>query len=78
MELHVTDLLDLSHTMAAEYLRDFSYPWEALDGIKACAASKKSLAQLEKEISKRAGQKGFYLEKDREEKETPLFLPYFL
>lgn len=35
MELHVTDLLDLSHTMAGEYLRQFTYPWEALDGIKA-------------------------------------------
>ena len=35
MELHVTDLLDLSHTMAGAYLAQFTYPWEALDGIKA-------------------------------------------
>ena len=35
MELHITDLLDLSHTMAGEYLGKFTYPWEALDGIKA-------------------------------------------
>jgi NDP-sugar pyrophosphorylase family protein len=34
MELRITDLLDLSHTMAGEYLSGFSYPWEALDGIK--------------------------------------------
>ena len=35
MELRITDLLDLSHTLAAEYLGGFTYPWEALDGIKA-------------------------------------------
>ena len=34
MELRITDLLDLSHTMAGEYLSGFSYPWEALDDIK--------------------------------------------
>ena len=34
MELKMEALLDLSHTMAAEYLRGFAYPWEALDGIK--------------------------------------------
>ena len=39
MELKMEALLDLSHTMAAEYLRDFSYPWEALDGIKAMILS---------------------------------------
>ncbi len=38
----------------------------AWDGIKACVAAKKSLKQLEKEISKKAGTKGFYLETDRE------------
>lgn len=32
--LTVTDLLDLSHTAAAEYLQNFTYPWEALPGIK--------------------------------------------
>lgn len=30
----ITNLYDLSHTMAAEYLRQFTYPWEALKGIK--------------------------------------------
>ena len=32
--LTITDLLDLSHTAAAEYLADFTYPWEALKGIQ--------------------------------------------
>ncbi len=30
----VTELYDLSHTLAAGYLASFSYPWEALKGIK--------------------------------------------
>lgn len=34
MNITITDLLDLSHTMAGEYLRQFQYPWQALDGIK--------------------------------------------
>ena len=34
MNITISDLLDLSHTMAGEYLRQFQYPWEALDGIK--------------------------------------------
>ena len=33
--LKTEQLYDLSHTMAADYLRQFSYPWEALAGIKA-------------------------------------------
>ena len=28
------DLLDLSHTLAGDYLAGFAYPWEALDGIR--------------------------------------------
>ncbi len=34
MNVKVTDLFDLSHTLAADYLRQFTYPWQALDGIK--------------------------------------------
>lgn len=34
MELTVSQLLDLSHTLAGEYLAQFEYPWQALDGIK--------------------------------------------
>lgn len=34
MNLKVTDLYDLSHTKAADYLKKFTYPWEALEGIK--------------------------------------------
>ena len=30
----ITDLYDLSHTQASEYLAGFTYPWEALAGIK--------------------------------------------
>ena len=33
MELITTHLLDLSHTLAGEYLRQFVYPWQALEGI---------------------------------------------
>lgn len=32
--LTITDLYDLDHTIAADYLRQFTYPWEALAGIK--------------------------------------------
>ncbi|MBR5570779.1 MAG: UDP-N-acetylglucosamine pyrophosphorylase [Oscillospiraceae bacterium] len=31
----INELYDLSHTMAADYLKGFTYPWEALKGIKA-------------------------------------------
>ena len=31
--LKIADLYDLSHTMAADYLQGFCYPWEALAGI---------------------------------------------
>ena len=34
MDLTTTALLDLSHTLAGDYLAQFQYPWEALDGIK--------------------------------------------
>ncbi|MBQ2953320.1 MAG: UDP-N-acetylglucosamine pyrophosphorylase [Clostridia bacterium] len=30
----IFDLYDLEHTLAADYLRGFTYPWEALKGIK--------------------------------------------
>ena len=34
MELYTSQLLDLSQTLAGEYLARFSYPWEALAGIQ--------------------------------------------
>ena len=34
MNITITALLDLSHTMAGDYLRQSTYPWQALDGIK--------------------------------------------
>lgn len=33
--LTIAELFDLRHTQAADYLRQFVYPWEALDGIAA-------------------------------------------
>ena len=30
----ITDLFDLEHTIAADYLRGYTYPWEALKGIR--------------------------------------------
>ena len=32
--LKTSDLFDLNHTLAAEYLAGFEYPWQALKGIK--------------------------------------------
>lgn len=32
--LMIPQLYDLQHTMAAQYLADFTYPWQALPGIK--------------------------------------------
>ena len=37
--LSIHELYDLSHTMAAEYLAGFTYPWEALAGIKSLIIS---------------------------------------
>ncbi len=31
----IHELYDLTHTIAADYLKGFTYPWEALGGIKA-------------------------------------------
>lgn len=32
--IRISELYNLSHTIAADYLRGFEYPWEALKGIK--------------------------------------------
>ena len=32
--IKITDLYDLTHTLATDYLSGFTYPWEALAGIK--------------------------------------------
>ena len=37
--LKIIELYDLSHTRAAEYLQQFEYPWEALEGIKELICS---------------------------------------
>lgn len=31
MDLSISQLLDLSRTMAGKYLKQFAYPWRALD-----------------------------------------------
>ena len=36
MKLTINDLYDLEHTLAADYLKQFTYPWEALKGISEC------------------------------------------
>ena len=33
--IKTTQLFDLSHTLAADYLKGFEYPWQALSGIKS-------------------------------------------
>lgn len=48
------------------YIAIAAFYLAALDGIKACVTGKRSLQQLEKEISKKSGETGFYLETDRE------------
>ncbi|MBQ7145900.1 MAG: UDP-N-acetylglucosamine pyrophosphorylase [Lachnospiraceae bacterium] len=32
--IKINDLFDLDHTLAGDYLKQFTYPWEALKGIK--------------------------------------------
>ena len=34
MDIKTKDLLDLTHTLAGDYLAQFEYPWQALDGIE--------------------------------------------
>ena len=36
--MKISDLFDLTHTLAADYLSCFTYPWEALSGIKTLIA----------------------------------------
>lgn len=35
----IAELYDLNHTMAADYLKGFTYPWEALKGVGAMIVS---------------------------------------
>ena len=34
MRIETEELFDLSHSLAGGYLAQYSYPWQALDGIK--------------------------------------------
>lgn len=48
----ISKLYDLSHTLSAEYLRKFTYPWEALKGIgEMIIALGKTLGPDYKEVS---------------------------
>ena len=50
--IKIIDLYDLSHTVAGEYLGGFSYPWQALGGIKAYIENLgKTLGEEYEEIS---------------------------
>lgn len=52
MEYAITQLMDLSHSMAGDYLRRFSYPWQALEGISHLIRSLgKNLGEDYQEIS---------------------------
>lgn len=48
------------------YIALAAFYLSCLDGIKACVESGKDLKALEKEISKKAGEPGFYLDTDRQ------------
>lgn len=48
------------------YIALAAFYLSCLDGIKACVEAGKDLKALEKEISKKAGEEGFYLDKDRQ------------
>lgn len=48
------------------YIATAAFYLSCLDGIKACVESGKTLKEMEAEISKKAGEPGFYLETDRQ------------
>ncbi len=48
------------------YIALAAFYLSCLDGIKACVVSQKTLKELEREISKKYGENGFYLETERE------------
>ena len=51
--MKISDLFDLEHTIAADYLRGFDYPWEALGGL-AEFVRLKGIGLSETEYEKRA------------------------
>ena len=51
--IKINDLFDLTHTMAADYLNGFEYPWEALAGL-AEFVRLKGIGLSETEYEKRA------------------------
>ena len=59
MELETKELLDLSHTLAGEYLAGFQYPWQALDGIKELILTLGAALPPEEPPGTYAGSHGF-------------------
>lgn len=53
--LTIKDLFDLDHTIAADYLSRFTYPWEALAGIKDFILSVGPTLEGYDEVSPRSG-----------------------
>jgi NDP-sugar pyrophosphorylase family protein len=52
--IRITDLYDLTHTMAGNYLSSYEYPWEALAGIKELVVSLGS--ELDPELFDKVGE----------------------
>ena len=47
--LTITDLFNLNHTIAKDYLTQFTYPWEALAGIQDFILWLRDMWQLARE-----------------------------
>ena len=68
MKLTISDLYDLDHTLAASYLRQFTYPWEALAGIGELIGGSQREDNYEKlltrmkELDLKEEDYGFYLD----------------
>lgn len=52
--IRITDLYDLTHTMAGNYLSSYEYPWEALAGIKELVVALG--AELDPELFDKVGE----------------------
>ena len=52
--IRITDLYDLTHTMAGNYLSSYEYPWEALAGIKELVVALG--AELDPELYDKVGE----------------------
>ena len=61
----ITDLFDLSHTLAKDYFSGYTYPWEALPGIKnmiiklGATLDKEEYEEVSRTYGVAAGNNGF-------------------